>query len=290
MTNTWVVVGLSLGAGFGFAVSTNLKHASAADLPVLPRLSVRNISRFLAVMTLHRLWLLGVVADVAGLVMQIFALHLGALAIVQPLLVSGLLFSVLLRQLKTPNPRRTDLVWSGVLVASLAGFLLVVGSGSGVNPSQAADHLPAALAALVGATVAVGAVWLARRHGPAAISATLIGAAVGLLYAADAALLKGVTNEAVRGVGDLLRGWQLYTVIVVGGLGLFLSQLAYQAGPLTASQPTIAAVDPLASVAIGVLIFDEHLRRGPWAGAALPVLIVLLVLSVLKLGRRPAPT
>jgi hypothetical protein len=291
VTDTWVVVGLSLGSGLAFAVSTNLKHASAADLPALPRLSVRGIGRFISVMALHRLWLLGVLADLVGLGLQILALHLGALAIVQPLLISGLLFSLLIRHFHSTDRRRSDLLWSAVLVASLSGFLLLVGHGPGVDPARLADsvdRLPAVVASVIGLAVAVASVWVARRRSPTAASAAFIGAAVGILYAADAALLKGATDQAVRGLGFLLGCWQLYAVIVIGGLGLFLSQLAYQAGPLTASQPTIAAVDPLASVAVGVLIFDEHLRRGPWTGALLAPLVLILVLSVFKLGRRQA--
>jgi hypothetical protein len=290
LSHTVSVVALSIGAGLAFAISTNLKHASAADLPPLPKLSVRGLRRFLTGMALHRLWLLGILADVAALALQILALHLGALAVVQPLLVTGLLFSILIRHVRLPDPRRTDLAWSAVLVLSLMGFLALVGSGSASASRDAADRLPAVVAASIGAAVVIGSVWAARRMGPAGTSAALIGAAVGLIYAADAALLKGLTDQAVRGVGYLLGSWQLYAVIVVGATGVFLSQLAYQAGPLTASQPTIAAVDPLASVVIGVLIFDEHLSRGPWTGAVLPALIVLLVLSILKLGRRQALT
>ena len=72
-----------------------------------------------------------------------------------------------------------------------------------------------------------------------------------------------------------LTSWQLYTVVVVGAIGLFLSQLAFQAGPLTASLPAMATVDPLLSIVVGVLVYDEHIHRGPWSGPGL-VLMVLL--------------
>ncbi len=44
---------------------------------------------------------------------------------------------------------------------------------------------------------------------------------------------------AAQGVGAVLTSWQLYTVVAAGGLGVMLTQLAYQAGPLAASLPTI---------------------------------------------------
>jgi hypothetical protein len=237
-------------------------------------------------MASHPLWLLGMLADGAGLALQILALHAGALAVVQPLLVSGLIFSVGLRQFSASRPRPSDLMWSAVLVAALVGFLLIAGTASGGAQShEAPDRLPALVAGVAGLSVAAISVWIARRLGPAATSAALLGVAVGLLYAADAALLKSATGQIGHGAGALFGSWQIYAVVVVGGLGLLLCQLAYQAGPLTASQPTITAVDPLASVAIGVLIFDEHLRRGPWTGASLFVLVGVLALAVVQLGR-----
>ena len=68
-------------------------------------------------------------------------------------------------------------------------------------------------------------------------------------------------------------------------VGLFLTQLAFRAGPLTASLPAISTVDPLLSVTIGVVVYDEHLRRGPLGGALLAALLLLLVTAVVGLGR-----
>ena len=112
-----------------------------------------------------------------------------------------------------------------------------------------------------------------------------MGVAVGVVYAASAALLKGLTDRAVHGPWVALTSWQLYAVIVVGAIGLFLSQLAFQAGPLTASLPAIATVDPLLSIVVGVLVYDEHIHRGPWSGAGLLVLMLLLAVSVMELGK-----
>jgi drug/metabolite transporter (DMT)-like permease len=286
VASTVLVVSISVGSAFAFAVSTNLKHSSAAQLPALPQLSVRRLGRFVHTMATHPLWVLGILADVLGLGLQVVALHLGALAVVQPLLISGLLFSLLLRHLRLRNLRPSDFGWATLLALSLGGFLLIAGTASGAQPTDAADRLPALIAALVGLGVGGSSIAAARRLKPAVTAAALLGAAVGLLYAADAALLKVVTDKAVLGVTNLLSSWQLYAVIVVGALGLVLCQMAYQAGPLTASQPTIAVVDPLASVVIGVLIFDEHLRRGPWTGAGLVVLVLVLAMSIVGLARQ----
>ncbi|HEY2042147.1 MAG TPA: DMT family transporter [Jatrophihabitans sp.] len=285
MSNLSVVIPVSLGAALSFAVSTNLKHSSAADLHPTTHLSIRTVGLFVRDMVSHPLWLLGILADGLGLGLQVLALHLGALAVVQPLMVTGLLFSLLLRHTHLRTLNRSEIGWGIALVVSLIGFLLVAGTASAPPAADAADRVPAVVAALVGAGVAVSSVLLARRLKPAVTAAAVLGVAVGVLYAADAALIKASTDKAVQGPVELVTSWQPYAVVAVGAAGLLLCQLAYQAGPLTASQPTIAAVDPLASVVIGVLIFDEQLRRGPWTGAALAGLVILLAWSVLALGR-----
>ena len=142
------------------------------------------------------------------------------------------------------------------------------------------------LASIAGVLTAGLCLSIARRAVPAATRAALIGVAVGAVYAGTAALIKATTNVLSRyGVWAMLLSWQLVAVLALGGIGLFLTQLAFRAGPLTASLPAISTVDPLLSVAIGVVVYDEHLRRGPLSGAALLALLILLAISVVQLSK-----
>ena len=295
MSVHWLVVLLSLGSAFAFAISTNLKHYSATQVPDVSRLRIGVLVRFVTATLSHRWWLAGIVTDAIGLSLQVLALHLGALAVVQPLLISGLLFSLLLRRRQGRPVTGAEVRWALVLTGCLIGFLSLVGSdpGAGGGPDSGPDRLPAVVAAAAGVGLALACLVLAHRRRPAADAAALIGVAVGVVYAATAALLKGLTDRAVHGPLVALTSWQLYTVVVVGAIGLFLSQLAFQAGPLTASLPAIATVDPLLSIVVGVLVYDEHIHRGPWSGLGLVVLMVLLGASVIQLGKvdldKPAP-
>jgi hypothetical protein len=291
MSVHWLVVVLSLGSAFAFAISTNLKHSSAALVPHVSRLHPDAVARFVTATLSHRLWLAGIVTDAIGLSLQVIALHLGALAVVQPLLISGLLFSLLLRRRQGRPVTGAEVRWALVLTGCLIGFLSLVGSNPGAGDGP--DRLPAVVAAVAGVGLGLTCLVLAHRRRPAADAAALIGVAVGVVYAATAALLKGLTDRAVHGPLAALTSWQLYTVLVVGAIGLFLSQLAFQAGPLTASLPAIATVDPLLSIVVGVLVYDEHIHRGPWSGFGLVVLMALLGASVIQLGKvdldKPAP-
>ncbi len=285
MAVPWLVVGLSLGSALAFAASTNLKHSSAGEVPPVPKFRMRTVARFVGATLSHRLWLAGMVTDVVGLSLQVCALHLGDLAVVQPLLISGLLFALVLRRRQGRPVTTHEVRWALVLTGCLIAFLFLAGTNPRGNGVHSADRLPAVVAAAVGVLVALACLTLAHRRKPAADAAALTGVAVGVVYAASAALLKGLTDRAVLGPWATLTSWQLYAVIVVGAIGLFLSQLAFQAGPLTASLPAIATVDPLLSIVVGVLVYDEHIHRGPWSGTGLVVLMLLLGLSVIELGK-----
>jgi hypothetical protein len=85
----------------------------------------------------------------------------------------------------------------------------------------------------------------------------------------------------------LFSSWQLYAVVVIGATGLLLNQLAFQAGPLTAALPATATVDPLMSIVVGVVVYDEHVRRGAGGGVVLALLVILLGIAVIQLARNP---
>ena len=92
------------------------------------------------------------------------------------------------------------------------------------------------------------------------------------------------------GLPALATSWQPYLLVVAGGIGMLLAQLAFQAGPLTASLPAIATVDPLLSVAIGVWVYDERLSRGPVVGRAEVGCLALMSVAAVLLSRVQAAT
>ncbi len=288
MGHAWLIVVLSLAAAFVFAMSSTLKHVSAGHMPDAQTLRPGPVGTFIRATLTHRLWLGGVVCDIVGLALQVVALHLGELAVVQPLLISGLLFALILRH-RYERQRITgrEFVWGITVTAALAGFLVLATAGKPVVHHASVDRLPAIIAGLVGAALTATCIELGRRQRERGRSAALLGIAVGIVYAGSAAMLKAVTDIAVRSPLALITSWQLYAFVALGAAGLLLSQLAFQAGPITASLPATAAIDPLLSIVVGVSVYDEHIRRGPGAGAALVGLVVLLGVAVVQLARSP---
>lgn len=288
MGHPLLIVLLSLAAAFAFAMSSTLKHVSAGHAPDAQTLHPGRVGTFIRATLTHRLWLGGIGCDIVGLTLQIIALHLGELAVVQPLLISGLLFALILRQrYERHHISAREFVWGITVTAALAGFIALAATGRSGGRHESVDRLPAIIAGLVGVALTAACIELGRRQRAYRRSAALLGIAVGVVYAASAAMLKAVTDIAVRSPVALVTSWQLYAFVALGAAGLLLSQLAFQAGPMTASLPAAAAIDPLLSIVVGVSVYDEHIRRGPSGGAVLVALVLILGIAVVQLARSP---
>ncbi|MDA8046347.1 MAG: DMT family transporter, partial [Actinomycetota bacterium] len=172
-----------------------------------------------------------------------------------------------------------------VLVAGLAAFLLAARPTAGVVKLDA-DVL-AWSTLIAGAITAffalVGLRW-PHGHRPA-----LLGTAAGIGYGLVAALIKQATAVFQSGgILHLLADWPLYALIFAGAISIGLNQMAYRAGPLAKSMPALTVSDPAASVALGVLAFQEKLAANPFAIAVQVVGFLVMALAAAQLARREA--
>lgn len=231
------------------------------------------------------IWVASVVTVIGGLSLQMVALAFGPLLLVQPLLVTSVLFGGVFAAWMAG--RRMDrIVALGALgcVVGLAGFLIVaMPSGSG---QPHIDQRDAPLAAVFAAIVV--ACLLAAAHLPREVRALALALATGVLYGVTAALLKVVASQLREGgVAAPFQHWVLYAICVLGPAGFLLSQNAFQAGRLISpALAVITTVDPLVGIAVGVSWFGEHMALTPLALAGETVAAVVLIGGVLLLTRR----
>lgn len=300
--NVTTAVLASLASAAVFAVATVLQARSAASSPQAQGVRPAEVAAFLRTTLSHPSYLTGLVAAALGLALHAVALHAGSLALVQPLIVTTVLFTLPLHHRATGTRlTRAEVGWAVLLSLGLAGFLLAAHSPvaqgrTSEDPVGQVDSEPAAAAVLIALAASVVCVVLARRQAGAggatarggltsASSATLLGLAAGIAFAVTAVLLKASTEALVRGPVALLTSPALYALVVVGGVGLVLRQLALSAGPLTASLPAFTVIDPLVSVALGVAVFNEQLRSTPLALLVQAVCLALLAAGAIGLTR-----
>jgi drug/metabolite transporter (DMT)-like permease len=263
-----------------FAAATALQHRAASQEAPIGG-GAKAAGRAFGGLVTRPLWLLGLLADAAGFGLHAYALTAGQLAIVQPLLVTTLLFALPIGAwLDKRRVTRVELIWASVSVASLGVFLaLARPSGKGSKPELG----PSAAAAGVALALVVVALLVGRRA-PAQRAAAL-GVITGLAFGATAALIKAVGEAFGRDADAIFSSWPLYALLLIGPIGFAVNQVAFQAGPLSASLPAINAVDPLASIVLGVLLYDERLHGTPFTAILEAVALVVLAVSVFRLAR-----
>ncbi|MEU1806616.1 DMT family transporter [Streptomyces sp. NPDC019937] len=229
-------------------------------------------------------WLAGGAAMVVSAVAQVGALAVGRLSVVQPLLVSELLFTLVVGSLvfhRRPGGR----TWLAfvMLAAGLALFLVAADPSHGRAMSRNGLWLPTGvvLALVVGALVLVARVLRGAGRAAALGCATAVG------FACTAALIKEFTGRFGGGAAAVFTGWPLYAVCLVGLLSFLMLQVTLRAGTLAASQPALTLGDALVSIALGWVLFGERVELGL---RLLPeaIGVALMAAGIVGLTRSPA--
>ena len=212
------------------------------------------------------------------------ALHEGDLTLVQPLLVTVILFVLPASRAVAGIPITPgEYGWATLLLLGLAAFFVAARPSS--QTKTGLDAGPAVLAVVIGGLAVLLCVTLARRRSGSP-AAAFFGAAAGIAFAGVAALVKVATDLLAQGPGVVLASWQLYALIGVGAAAVALNQLAYRAGPLSACLPALNSVNPIASVLIGTAVFDERIRTGLAASVIEGLALTAVTVSVVTLSRR----
>src|SRR5690349_15049219 len=249
-------VSLALLSALASSVSLVLQRDTSRDAPAGIRWW-----QLLAHLLGQPLWLLGNLSWLIALVLQALALHFGPLAVVQPLLISELVFVLLIRRFVMRWPVRGAAWWSAALLAASLAVFLAAAHPHGGHPFPTAGRWIGALVAC--ASVVVIAVVLGRDGTPARRGACYATAAA-VLAALEASLLKTLTQElSDGGLLEAFTHWQLYAFAASGLVSGVLVQAALRVGPLTVSQPLLVVLNPLTSIVLSVWLFGEHFSTNP---------------------------
>ncbi len=285
MTLAVLVARAAAGAGAGGPVR---EHRAASSVPV----DRSAAGPFRLVWTLLRTprWLVAVSVGVSGLALQALALGVGSVVVVQPVLASGLVIALVIgflvdrRHPDRPLPSSRQWLAALVVVVGLALFLLAAAPDPG-----RVDGSGAALALCTGVSLllSVGAVAHARRGG-ARHAPLVLGLATGSAFGAMTLVLNALVSFPLA---QWLTTWHTAGVVVLGASGVLLSQLAYQAGPLTASLPALTVAEPRVALGAAGPVFGEALAPGLLAHCAQGAGAVMLLAGLVVLARsQAAPT
>ena len=264
-------VALALAAAFFFALGLVLQEKAASEQPAE---SVR--VGFLTRLAARPVWLLGLGAQGIGFVAQAIALGIGRMVVVQPLLVSTIVFALPLGRAIEKRPiRRPDLIGAALVTGGLGALLVVSKTSAGDDDASLRTW-----AIIGGGAVAVAVLLFVLARGRSStLRAALLGSGGGILFGLAAALTKTTVSQLDEGIGAVFLDWHVYALVIVSVAAFWLEQAALQTGALAAAVATTMAFDPLSSLVFGIVLFDEALHE-----TAIGYIVSLLSLGAALVG------
>lgn len=228
----------------------------------------------------NRRWLGATALGFAGWPLEIVALLLAPLTVVQPCLASGLILLLWLgatRLGEKPGLRE----WTAVaaIIVGVVGVALAA-------PDRTTDHAGGGAIALAAILVASLVLAPYALRGRAQALGTLAVISAGAGYAWTAIASKLLTDELAAGALLVAVGW-LATAALSEALALLSEMSALQRRPATHVAPMMFAVQVLVPVLFAPLIFGESWGSTPLGGIALVAsMLVAVAGTVLLAGSR----
>ena len=273
---TTLVAAVLLGIGFV------LQQFAAEQEPESRFLSLRILTDLLR----KPRWLIGIVCMVAGQLLAAWSLGHLELTLVEPLLTTYLVFALVLAVPMSRQAVKWSEVTGAVVLCTGVALLSISRSTKPIGLSFGSfSHWPAAAVIAGIAFVAVQTGHRRRGNG----RATLTGLGAGLVFGIQDALTRQTLEILQRHPWThLFVVWEPYCLLATGIVGLWLMQNAFSSGPLHASLPTIAAGEPVAGIALGIVVFGDRIQisTGPLAIEAGG--IAALIVGVVMVARSSA--
>jgi hypothetical protein len=270
----------AVGASLLYNTSIALQALEAREVPGEHALRLSLLGRLVR----NRRWLVATGIGLLGWPLEILALLLAPLTVVQPCIASGLILLLWLGATRLgEEPGRREGLAVAAIVAGVAGIALTA-------PARSADHAGTAAIALALGLVAIPVVLpyalRARiRHSPQQGGVeggwgdwigTLAVVGAGCGYAWTAIASKLLTDELAAGAVLAALAW-LATAGASEGLALLNEMSALQRRAATHVAPAMLAVQVVVPVLLAPAIFGESWRHTPLGGVALAAFVALTV-------------
>jgi drug/metabolite transporter (DMT)-like permease len=266
-------IAAAVGASVLYNASIALQAMEARDVPGEHSLRISLIGKLVR----NRKWLGATALGLIGWPLEIVALLLAPLTVVQPCLASGLVVLLWLGVTRLgERPGRREYAAVVAIVAGVAGVAFSA-------PDRTTDH-----AGTVAIAIALGLVALPvfapylMRGRPSAVG-TLAIVSAGFGYAWTAIASKLLTDELAAGTLLIAVVW-LATAAASEGLALLSEMSALQRRPATHVAPVMFAVQVLVPVILAPLIFEERWSTTPLDGVVLVAFMLVALSGVILLA------
>ena len=225
-------------------------------------------------------WLFGTSLSIAGFPLQLLALHLAPLVVVQPALAAGLLVLMIAgERMLGERPGRYE------YCAVVAIVLGVLGAALFAPPNTTSTAAPWKIALVLGVVGAAALLPYALRlfHHPVA-GLTIFCAGCGFAWSGIASKL--AADDLWTGFVLIGLLWAASTALA-SGVGTLSEMSALQSRPAIQVAPVVFVTQTVIPVAVAPLLFGEHFDATPLGGWPLIVSLLILVGGAGALARSP---
>jgi hypothetical protein len=267
----------AIGASALYNTSIALQALEARDVGEEHALRVSLIGRLIK----NPRWLLATGIGLLGWPLEIAALLLAPLTVVQPCLACGLVLLLWLGVTRLgEKPGRRE-------YGAVAAILIGVAGLAWAAPERTTSHAGAGPIAIALALVTIPVVAPYLVRGRAGAAGTLAVVAAGFGYAWTAIASKLLTDQLSAGSILVAAIW-LATAAASEGLALLSEMSALGRSPATRVAPVMFAIQVTVPVILAPLIFEESWSGTPGGGAGIVAAVLLVLAGVVALAGSPA--
>jgi hypothetical protein len=284
MAAAWAVV-----AAICFALAAVLQQRGQFRLARAGR-AIRGLAGLVRLVAVPA-WLLGTLVLLIGYATQAVALDRGRLVVVQPLMVTTIVWALPLGYwLSSQLVVRVQYLGAASVVVGLTLFVLVGDPSAGVDDASTRGLVVASTVIVV--VVAVLVLW-SRSSLSATWRSAVLGLCSGLLSGLSVAYAKPVLQDLQHGLVQAADDWRTWMLLACGFGGFLIQQLSLATGQLAPGMAAVSVSNPAVSVALGLVLYDERLTPPGWhiavAFAALLAALGGAVLITLVNRETPVP-
>ena len=232
-------------------------------------------------------WLFGLLLLGTGTALNVAALAMAPLTVVQPIGSLALVITTIVNS--RDQGLRLNRVTVVSIIACVAGSMLFVLLAVGATRSEQVveprqEIVIVLILAVVVAFFGLLNLLFGKRLGAIA---HILGA--GILFGFVAVLTKTIAADLLDPNGRFLLNVPWYTIVgiaVAGGLGAWFVQSAYSSGPPDLVIAGLTVIDPMVGIAIGIGVLNELRPDVPAVlGVAMGVCAVIAIVGVVALSR-----
>jgi hypothetical protein len=272
---------LGIGAAVGASVFYSLGIAlQAMDAKEAPRGDHLRLALVWGLIRRGR-WMLGTGLSILGWPLQVIALLLAPLVVVQPALAAGLLVLVFVgqRMLGEHAGAREHIAMTAIVIG-------VIGAGL-CAPPRSTGHTSEQLTILIVLAVLAVASLLpyvlrAMRRSPASVTIVCAGLAFGWSGIAT----KLASDDLSHGYFAVATAWGLATA-AASAIGVLSESSSLQARPAIQVAPVVFVTQTIVPVAFAPVLFGERFYDTPLGGVPLALSLMLLIVGAAVLVRSP---